>query len=179
MNSDAGSRDSRSRAARDTRARLRGRGNVGALVGAAQSRAAAARAAHYGQCFSKSSAIIRDVCVIYESVFNPQYVSESKFKIPLFHRHTDIQYPVAHTITQHGPQSNTQIVPIDPCSPSALISQIGMGCNSPMGSGHLGIGGHVKFTAQTETSKGDPGRRGERTGLMTFTGRNDWVNPYP
>ncbi|GBP80209.1 hypothetical protein EVAR_100086_1 [Eumeta japonica] len=40
-------------------------------------------------------------------------------------------------------------------------------------SGHLGIEGHVKFTAPTETSKGDSGRRGESTGLMTFIGRNE------
>ncbi|GBP06442.1 Trypsin-1 [Eumeta japonica] len=44
----------------------------------------------------------------------------------------------------------------------------------PMGvflSRHLGIGGHVKFTARTATSKGVSGRRGKRTGLMTFNGR--------
>ncbi|GBP07949.1 hypothetical protein EVAR_78093_1 [Eumeta japonica] len=34
---------------------------------------------------------------------------------------------------------------------------------------HLGIGGHEKFTARTETSKRDSGRCEKRTGLMTFT----------
>ncbi|GBP04814.1 hypothetical protein EVAR_3733_1 [Eumeta japonica] len=48
-------------------------------------------------------------------------------------RHTDIQYPVAHTIAQHGPQSNTQIVKIDHRSLPALIRQTGMECSSPLG----------------------------------------------
>ncbi|GBP22471.1 hypothetical protein EVAR_78647_1 [Eumeta japonica] len=43
---------------------------------------------------------------------------------------------------------------------------------------HLGIGGHVKFTVRTRNFGRDSGRRGKRTGLMTFTSRNDWVDPY-
>ncbi|GBP24963.1 hypothetical protein EVAR_12630_1 [Eumeta japonica] len=33
---------------------------------------------------------------------------------------------------------------------------------------HLGIGGHVKFAVRTENFKGDIGRCGECTGLVTF-----------
>ncbi|GBP44318.1 hypothetical protein EVAR_27276_1 [Eumeta japonica] len=46
----------------------------------------------------------------------------------------------------------------------------------PMGvllSRHHGIGSHVKFAVRTETSERSSGRRGERTGMMTYKGRND------
>ncbi|GBP03771.1 hypothetical protein EVAR_2491_1 [Eumeta japonica] len=38
---------------------------------------------------------------------------------------------------------------------------------------HLGIGGHVKFAVRTENLNRDTRRRGERTELMTFKGRNE------
>ncbi|GBP54326.1 hypothetical protein EVAR_38560_1 [Eumeta japonica] len=57
----------------------------------------------------------------------------------------------------------------------AVGARLPYGC--PL-SRHLGIGGHMKFTELTETSEGGSVRRGERTGLMTFKGRNDLGNPY-
>ncbi|GBP22427.1 hypothetical protein EVAR_78603_1 [Eumeta japonica] len=43
---------------------------------------------------------------------------------------------------------------------------------------HLGIGGHVKFTVRTRNFGRGSGRRGMRTGLMTFKDRIEWGNPY-
>ncbi|GBP91244.1 hypothetical protein EVAR_65108_1 [Eumeta japonica] len=44
---------------------------------------------------------------------------------------------------------------------------------------YLGIGGHMKFTVRTETSKGTPGGAPphglrKRTGLVTIKDRNEW-----
>ncbi|GBP32458.1 Hexosaminidase D [Eumeta japonica] len=57
-----------------------------------------------------------------------------KIEVDPFFAFGNIQYPVVHTITQHGLQSNTQIIRIDHRSPpDPLINQTGMECNRPHG----------------------------------------------
>ncbi|GBP59310.1 hypothetical protein EVAR_40695_1 [Eumeta japonica] len=42
-----------------------------------------------------------------------------------------------------------------------VVAVMPSACDCPMGkSGHFGIGGHVKFTVQTETSEWNPGGAG-------------------
>ncbi|GBP82976.1 hypothetical protein EVAR_39665_1 [Eumeta japonica] len=70
-------------------------------------------------------------------------------------------------------------------TPTSVRGHFGMEMPSardcPMGvfTRHLGIGSHVKLQCGLQLPKSDTGRRWERTGLVTFQGRDGWAIPTP